>query len=79
MPITALPTVLSEMKETDVPTRGMTLPGLMRVADTGFVDPKWANATIHIANRREIRVMIQDGHHVTTFYKLEKDMLHIVR
>ncbi|KAG8735331.1 hypothetical protein FRC12_018141 [Ceratobasidium sp. 428] len=79
MPIIALPATLSEMKTQDIPARGMTIPGLMRVAETGFVDPKWANATIHIAGRQEIRVMIQDAHHVTTFYKIEKEMLQSIR
>ncbi|KAG9099092.1 hypothetical protein FRC06_005652 [Ceratobasidium sp. 370] len=79
MAVTALPARLADMQEQDVPARGMTLPGLMRVADTGFVDPKWANVTVHIASRREIKVMIQEGHHVTTFYKIEQDMLHSIR
>ncbi|KAG8746449.1 hypothetical protein FRC10_004888 [Ceratobasidium sp. 414] len=77
--MTALPATLADMKEQDVPARGMTLPGLMRVADTGFVDPKWANATVHIASRREIKVTIQEENHVITFYKIEKDMLHRIR
>ncbi|QRV81154.1 F-box-like protein [Ceratobasidium sp. AG-Ba] len=79
MPVRALPATLSEMREKDVPARGMTLPGLMRVAETGFVAPKWADATIHIANRGEIKVMLQDGHHVTTFHKIRKDMFHVIR
>jgi hypothetical protein len=79
MPVTALPMTLDNMKEQDVPARGMTTPGLMRVASTGFVDPKWANATIHIASRREIRVMIQGGHHIMSFQKVERDMLHVIR
>lgn len=74
MPAVALSADLEEMKAQDVPARGMTMPGLMRVSETGFLDPKWANATIHIASRREIRVMLLDGHHVTTFYKVEKSM-----
>ncbi|KEP49772.1 F-box-like protein [Rhizoctonia solani 123E] len=74
VPATALPAKLEEMRTQDVPARGMTMPGLMRVSETGFLDPKWANATIHIASRKEIRVMLLDGHHVTTFYKIEKSM-----
>ncbi|KAG8760134.1 hypothetical protein FRC11_000873 [Ceratobasidium sp. 423] len=74
MPATALPADLAEMRTQDTPARGMTMPGLMRVSETEFLDPKWANATVHIANRREIRVMLLDGHHVTTFYKIEKSM-----
>ncbi|CAE6524177.1 unnamed protein product [Rhizoctonia solani] len=73
-PAVGLPSDLEEMKAQDVPARGMTMPGLMRVSETGFSDPKWANATIHIASRREIRVLLLDGHHVTTFYKAEKSM-----
>lgn len=79
VPATALPLSLTEMKEQDVPARGMTMPGMMRVSETGFLDPKWANATIHIASRREVRVMIYDGHHVMTFYKVEKDMIEYIR
>jgi hypothetical protein len=79
MPVTALPATLSDMKEQDVPARGMTVPGLMRVATSGFVDPKWANATIHIASRSEVRVMIQGGRHVMTFRKVEKGMFHTIR
>lgn len=67
------------MKEQDQPARGMTMPGMMRVSETGFLDPKWANATIHISSRREVRVMMQDGHHVTTFYKVEKEMFEYIR
>ncbi|KAF8603332.1 hypothetical protein BDV93DRAFT_523403 [Ceratobasidium sp. AG-I] len=79
IPATALPISLAEMKEQDEPARGMTMPGMMRVSETGFIDPKWANATIHISSRREVRAMIQDGHHVTTFYKVEKDMFEYIR
>lgn len=78
-PAAALPTSLTEMREQDVPARGMTMPGIMRVSDTGFLDPKWANAVIHITNRQEIRVMLQDGHHVTAFYKVRKDMFECIR
>ncbi|CAE6462558.1 unnamed protein product [Rhizoctonia solani] len=74
IPATALSVTLEEMKAQDVPARGMTMPGLMRVSETGFFDPKWANATVHIASRREIRVLLLDGSHVTVFYKVEKSM-----
>ncbi|ELU39705.1 F-box-like domain-containing protein [Rhizoctonia solani AG-1 IA] len=74
IPAAALHTDLSEMKAQDIPARGMTMAGLMRVADTGFSNPKWASATVHIVSRREIRVMLLDGHHVTTFYKVQKSM-----
>ncbi|KAJ1303863.1 hypothetical protein OPQ81_008282 [Rhizoctonia solani] len=74
VPALALPANPVEMRAQDIPARGMTMPGLMRVSETGFLDPKWANAMIHIASRREVRVMLLDGHHVTTFYKVEKSM-----
>ncbi|KAB5592321.1 F-box-like protein [Ceratobasidium theobromae] len=77
-PAAALPASLDEMKAQDRPARGITMPGLMRVSDTGFLDPKWANATVHIANRREIRVMLIDGHHVTTFFKVDKSMFELM-
>ncbi|KAG9122629.1 Structural maintenance of chromosomes protein 6, partial [Ceratobasidium sp. 392] len=60
MQVTALPATLTEMKRQDVPARGMTLPGLMRVAQTVFVNPKWADVVVHIAGRREIRVLMPD-------------------
>lgn len=79
IPATALPISLADMKQQDVPARGMTVPGMMRVSETGFADPKWANATIHISSRRAVRAMIHDGHHVTTFYKVDKDMFEYIR
>ncbi|KAF8734526.1 hypothetical protein RHS02_06876, partial [Rhizoctonia solani] len=74
VPADALPADISEMRTQDVPFRGITIPGLMRVADTGFSDPKWANAVIHVVNRREIRVMLLEGHRVRTFYKVQQSM-----
>jgi hypothetical protein len=77
-PATALPAALAAMKAQDIPARGMTMPGIMRVSDTGFSDPKWANATVHVASRHEIRVMLLDGHHVTSFYKVSKSMFEVI-